>query len=68
MRACTMKPDAPRPDWSTGTMWSHVHDCRAMLHVHGFLTDSESEKVIERINKWVKQETDNKLPLTPEKR
>lgn len=26
--------------------------CRAFLHVQGFLTDSENEKVFRRIRKW----------------
>lgn len=26
--------------------------CRAFLHVQGFLTDAENEKVFQRIRKW----------------
>lgn len=35
--------------------------CRAYLHVQGFLTDAENEKVFQRIRKW---QDKNKVGIT----
>lgn len=35
--------------------------CRAYLHVQGFLTDTENEKVFQRIRKW---QDKNKVGIT----
>lgn len=37
--------------------------CRAYLHVQGFLTDAENEKVFQRIRKW---QDKNKVEITEE--
>jgi hypothetical protein len=47
-----MKASESIPAWKATTCAQRVDECRAMLYLHGFLTDSESERVNARIEKW----------------
>ena len=36
------------PAWKSETTAERIHKCRMMLHLHGFLTDAENERVKRR--------------------
>jgi hypothetical protein len=47
-----MKPyDLLRP-WKAEAAIDRVEGCRILLHIHGFLTDAENQKVAKRVAKW----------------
>jgi len=42
----------PKVDWPKTTTWlDRINICVSMLSLHGFLTDSERQRVRDRINK-----------------
>jgi len=47
-----MKATDTIPKWPAEIAAERVDQCRAMLHIHGFLTESESNRVNARIEKW----------------
>lgn len=51
----SLDPNKPASPWKDETLLERVARCRAMLFIHGFMTDAESRKVNDRINKWVKR-------------
>jgi hypothetical protein len=42
--------------WKSETLLNRFMRCRAMLRIHGFLSDAESDKVHRRIVKVAKRE------------
>ena len=38
-------PDAKTADWKGDTFARRIHQCRVMLHAHGFLTDAQNDAV-----------------------
>jgi hypothetical protein len=48
-----MKPADIIIAWRKTTTLNRIRECRAMLHLHGFLSEKENAKVKQRINKWV---------------
>lgn len=53
--ATNLLPDREPLPWMHKNMLNRVDCCRAMLKVHGFLSDSENVKVRRRIRAWVKR-------------
>ena len=49
----TLDPKKAAKPWNHETIYERVDDCRFMLKVHGFLSESESDRVIKRIDKWL---------------
>lgn len=49
----TLKPKEKARVWRSKSAFERVEDCRFMLRVHGFLSDSESDRVTKRIDKWL---------------
>lgn len=47
-----MKATDKSPAWEEQIAAERVDQCRMMLHVHGFLSDSEDARVNKRIEKW----------------
>jgi len=47
-----MKPYDLLKSWRSESAVDRVEGCRVLLHVHGFLTDGENEKVAKRIARW----------------
>lgn len=43
--------DRPMSTWGECSYFHRLQQCRAMLHLHGCLTDAEDDKVIQRILK-----------------
>jgi len=50
-----MKPKDKLKAWKSEAAYDRVHGCRVMLRMHGFLSEGENAKVVQRINKWVKK-------------
>ena len=51
-----MKPNETTVAWPREKCHLRVRFCLAFLHIHGFLSDAEREKVARRILKWRKKE------------
>ncbi len=47
-----MKPKDTIPEWPKTNAAARVDACRTMLALHGFLSDTENERVAKRIDKW----------------
>ncbi|MCK9569381.1 hypothetical protein M0R72_10625 [Candidatus Pacearchaeota archaeon] len=47
-----MKPYDLLRQWKAEAAIDRVEGCRILLHIHGFLSDSENYKVKKRIEKW----------------
>lgn len=43
-----LRARGPTTDWTGETFAERIHNCRAMLRLHGFLTDAESGRVKQR--------------------
>lgn len=48
-----MKPNDKLKALKADTAIDRLHYCKAMLHLHGFITDAEAAKVYKRMCKWV---------------
>lgn len=48
-----MKPDDKEPAWKNTDALDRVFLCQSFLLMHGFLTQEESDRVHERMMKWV---------------
>lgn len=51
-----MKPKDRSPEWEPTIAAERVDMCRALLHIHGFLSDAEDRRVNARIEKWAAAE------------
>lgn len=40
--------------WKSCRVVDRIDDCRLMLKMHEFITESESDKIIARMDKWVR--------------
>lgn len=47
-----MKANDTIPKWEEMIAAERVDQCRMMLHIHGFLSEAENERVNARIEKW----------------
>lgn len=47
------KPTNPMPAIKRGSMLDRVTFAAALLHIHGFSSDAEDERIKQRIRKWV---------------
>lgn len=47
-----MKPTDILFAWKKESAIDRIHGCKVMLHLHGFLTESEALRVRNRIRKW----------------
>jgi hypothetical protein len=45
------KKKKPVPTWKPEPFGDRVQRCRAMLYIHGLLSDAENRKVVQRIGK-----------------
>lgn len=61
MKRCNLDPNKKPQVWKCKTLSERMQNCRAMLALHGFLTDAESERVCERIFEWRRQHCEEKL-------
>lgn len=50
-----MKPDDIHSQWRETTALERAHMAKAFLAIHGFITAAESEKIHQRIVKWIQQ-------------
>lgn len=50
-----MQPEDILHAWKKEPAIERLHGCKAMLVLHGFLTDAESRRVHERMVKWVEK-------------
>lgn len=57
-----MKANAKIPAWDAEIAAERVDQCRSMLYMHGFLTDSENDRVNERIEKWAEKDGVRRAP------
>jgi hypothetical protein len=48
-----VKPNDRAPKWNNKNCYELVDQCRVFLKVHSFISDSESAKVVKRIDKWL---------------
>jgi len=48
-----MSTDDKAPTWKSESARQRVYLCKAMLYIHGFLTEAENCRVEKRILKWV---------------
>lgn len=55
-------PDEKAGIWKNTTLRLRIKDCISMLHVRGFLSDTECRKVVLRVRKWLDQYEDRPLP------
>ena len=58
-----MKATDKSPVWKSQLAAKRVDQCRAMLHIHGFLSDSEDARVNARIEKWAAKDGVHRRPL-----
>lgn len=43
-------------DWEDETVWQRLVKCRRMLYTHGLLSQSQAQRITERMNEeWKKQ-------------
>lgn len=56
-----MRPNDTVIAWKKEPAIDRIHNCKAMLSIHGFLTESESKRVHERMLKWVEKHRDDKV-------
>ena len=40
------------PAWGSETVAQRLDHCRAMLNIHGFLSEAENDRVSARIERW----------------
>lgn len=52
-----MKPAESVEVWKKSSALDRVQMCRVMLHLHGFLSGAENDRVQQRIKKWVEEYT-----------
>lgn len=52
---CTARPNDMIRGTGKQTMLGRLDYCRAMLCLHGFLSDGENEKIKQRIAEWRKR-------------
>ena len=55
-----MKPLDKLKGWKGEKAVDRIMGCLTILHHHGFLTDRESRKIIQRIQKWINKEAAGK--------
>jgi len=48
-----LKPYDKFPAWKSETCLRRMLACAGALHVHGFMSDSERDKVQKRLHKWL---------------
>jgi hypothetical protein len=62
-KVTSLKPGVRLPPWARSSALSRAIDSLRFLGVHGFLIDSEREKVRRRLQKWV--DRGSQLPPDP---
>lgn len=62
-----MKATDKSPVWESTIAAERVDQCRTMLHIHGFLSDSEDARVDARITKWAKKDGVTRRPAVVRK-
>lgn len=56
MRYSSTKPkETPGKFPIVDTFYDKVEFCRGLLHIHGFITETENTKVKQRIHNWVNE-------------
>jgi hypothetical protein len=51
-----IKANETFPEWAPEIAAERIDMCRAVLHIHGFLSDSEDARVNKRIEKWAEKD------------
>lgn len=62
-----MKATNKIPAWRSTSAADRVDQCRSMLHIHGFMTEAENDRVNARIEKWAAKEGVRRQALTNSK-
>ena len=57
-----MKANEKIPAWEETICAERVDECRMMLHIHGFLSESENDRVNARIEKWAAKDGVRRVP------
>lgn len=48
-----LRPEDPVRPWRCDDAEERVSSCRAMLYLHGFITDAQNEQIKRRIKRWL---------------
>ena len=54
-------PDDKAGTWKNTTLRGRIKDCISMLHVRGFMSDTECRKVVLRVRKWLDKYEDKPI-------
>ena len=49
-----LKPTDDIKAWDTCKVHERIDDCRFLLKVHGFLSEAESDRVLKRMDRWLR--------------
>ncbi len=50
-----LKPESRTPAWDESPAVERFHNCKMMLHIHGFITEAENQRIKARMLKWVEK-------------